>query len=108
MNQSLKTKRNSLGQSVITSELAKNKSKGFTLAIVFMTILLSGQSIAQKSGFYNFNFQNTLSDINVISNQGMGVLTGSNFFIRSDDNIVTGIDHTLQASNGTITGRKMF
>ena len=91
MNKIFKIKRNSLGQSIVTSELAKSRSKTSSLATVLVTSLLSiGTSIATPS---------TVGQGNLVTGE-KGVTDGYN-------NTVTAIKGTAQGNDSIATGNNL-
>ena len=78
MNQIFKTKRNALGQSVVTSELAKSKGKSMTLASVLLSSFLSMGAMATP-----VSIQGTATSENAVS-------IGSDSFATAVDGVATG------------------
>lgn len=78
MNQIFKTKRNALGQSVVTSELAKSKGKSVTLASVLLSSFLSMGAMATP-----VSIQGTATSENAVS-------IGSDSFATAIDGVATG------------------
>ncbi|MCQ9328420.1 YadA-like family protein [Pelistega suis] len=78
MNQIFKTKRNKLGQSVVTSELAKSKGKSVTLASVLLSSFLSMGAMATP-----VSIQGTATSENAVS-------IGSDSFATAVDGVATG------------------
>lgn len=78
MNQIFKTKRNALGQSVVTSELAKSKGKSVTLASVLLSSFLSIGAMATP-----VSIQGTATSENAVS-------IGSDSFATAVDGVATG------------------
>lgn len=94
MNRVFKIKRNALGQSIVTSELAKSCGKGKTLAALIMLSLLSlgvtNPALATPS---------TIGTGNLVTGE-KGVADGYN-------NIVTAVKGTAQGNDSIATGNNL-